>query len=73
MKEERIRAIIADNNNNMITFERFSCNLLKTAEKNMNTLFDSPLYRIGLNDAAKIKFYSVINGKIDKLLKEKSL
>lgn len=72
MKEEKIRVIITDGNNNMITFERFACSL-KTAEKNMDILLSSPLYRIGLNNASHILFYSVINGNKTDMLKEKSL
>lgn len=73
MKTENYRVFLKDKNGNTINFERFSCKSLKTVTRNMYTLLESELYRIATGKFNLIEYYSVKNGKIDKLLKCESV
>lgn len=73
MKTENYRVFLRDENGNTINFERFSCKNIKTVTRNMHTLLENELYRIATGKFNSIEYYSVKDGKIDKLLKCESV
>lgn len=52
MLKQTFIAYVKNENNTVVTFERFSCKRAETVKKHMNTLFENELYRI-CNPGAK--------------------
>ena len=69
MKTENFRVYLRDEKGNAVTFERFACKTLKSVIRNMHILLDNNLYRTAAGEIASAEYYTVIAGKIDKLVK----
>ena len=61
MKKETFRVYLKDENNNMITFERFSCKRLQTVKNNMKILLDNSLYLVCVKNYKYIEYHKVFS------------
>lgn len=63
MKKQRFIAIMKDENNNQVNFERFSNGRIKEVEKGLNELLSSELYKTALKSSrvATIEVYKTEN------------
>lgn len=62
MKKQTYIAYFKDENNNLVTFERFACKRVKTAAKHIRELLDNDLYRTCVKGTKTVEIYATPDG-----------